>query len=251
MFASALPKLSGVAFIVFMASSSGLYAADDPHAHHNHELPSISDDPHKGHDMSSMDSKDPHAGHDMSSMDPDDPHAHHRAAMKQKSNMAMISLDLPEGLSMINQYGEDVDLRSDVIDDKVVVINFVYTTCETICPVISSIMTLVQKELGDEMDKEVALITITVDPARDTSHRLLSYSKRYDPREGWSWLTGDKRMVDKVNTLLGSYTVSFEDHPAMILIGDSSKSEWYRYYGFPPPADISAKVKELLNNRAG
>lgn len=246
-------KLKSVAVaVVLTVSSSSVFAADDPHAHHNHEMPSISmDDPHAGHDMSSMKGDDPHAGHDMPSMSGDDPHAHHRAAMKQKSKLAMIDIDLPEGISMLNQFGESVDLRKDVIGDRIVIIDFVYTTCETICPVISSIMTLVRDQLGDKLDKEVALITITVDPTRDTSHRLLTYSKRYKPHDSWSWLTGDKKVVDKVNTLLGSYTPSFEDHPAMVLIGDSSKSEWYRFYGFPPPDDITGKVNELLNNRAG
>lgn len=177
-----------------------------------------------------------------------DPHAQHKKQM-QKIDLYSIDIDLPAGLALQNQFGESVDLIQDVIGDRIAVINFVYTTCTTVCPVVSSIFTQVQDQLGNKMSREIALITISVDPARDTSHRLLSYSKKFNSGKGWSWLTGDKKMVDRVNRILGAYTPSFEDHPAMVLVGDLKSSNWYRYIGFPPPADITKKVHELLSNR--
>ena len=183
-------------------------------------------------------------------LQPIDPHAQHKQVAAAQSNMAMARIELPNGMSMLNQYGDKVDLRKDVIGGKIVVINFVYTTCTTVCPVVSSIFTMVQKSLGERMGKDVALITITVDPTRDTPHRLLKYSKNFNPGTGWSWLTGDKKTVDKTLSALGAYTPNFEDHPAMVLIGDDSNSEWYRYYGFPAPDVIETRVKELLSNRS-
>jgi len=162
----------------------------------------------------------------------------------------MAEIDLPDGLSMQNQFGTKVDLREDVIGNKIVVIDFVYTTCTTVCPVVSSIFSMLQKRLGGRMDKDITLITITVDPTRDTPHRLLSYSKNFNPGAGWSWLTGDKKTVDKALIALGAYTPNFEDHPAMVLIGDDSKSEWFRFYGFPAPDAIESKLMELLSNRS-
>lgn len=178
----------------------------------------------------------------------DDPHAHHKKQM-ENNDLFSFKLEIPQGLSMENQYGEQVDLLEDVIGDRVAVIDFVYTTCTTVCPVVSSIFTQVQDQLGNKMENQIALITITVDPARDTSHRLLSYSKNFNPGENWSWLTGKKKMVDRVNTLFGAYTPVFEDHPAMVLVGDAQSSDWYRYIGFPAPDDISRKVNELLKQR--
>lgn len=182
--------------------------------------------------------------------DAHDPHAHHRHAAKE-SKMAMADINVPAGLAMLNQYGDSVDLREDVIGNKVVVIGFVYTTCTTVCPVVSAVFSMVRDRLHDKMGKDVELIMITVDPARDTPHRLLSYSKKYNADSGWSWLTGDKKTVDKALSAFGAYTPSFEDHPAMVLIGNASNSEWYRYFGFPSPEDIEGKVNEILNSRAG
>ena len=99
------------------------------------------------------------------------------------------------------------------------------------------------------LGKDVTLVTITVDPTRDTPHRLLDYSKKYNADSDWIWLTGNKKDVDKALSAFGAYTPNFEDHPAMLLIGDESRSQWYRYYGFPAPQDIERKVNELLSNR--
>ena len=182
-------------------------------------------------------------------LQPIDPHAHHRQQAAAKSKMAMAEIELSDNLPLLNQFGEQVDLRQDIIGDKVVVVGFVYTTCVTVCPVVSSIFSLVQDKLKDKMDKEVALVMLTVDPTRDTPYRLLSYAKKYNAKKGWHWLTGDKKLVDKVLKTFGAYTPLFEDHPAMVLIGDETKSEWYRYYVFPAPEVIQAKVDELLLHR--
>ena len=165
--------------------------------------------------------------------------------------ISMAEITLPDGLSMLNQFGEKVLLKEKVIGDRIVVIDFVYTNCETVCPVVSSIFSMLQKRFGEQMDKSVALVSITVDPTRDTPRRLLSYSKNFKPEAGWSWLTGDKKNVDKALNAMGAYTSNFEDHPAMVLIGDETTSSWFRYYGFPAPDLIENKVRELLDNRAG
>jgi len=201
------------------------------------------------HELKSVDS---HAQHKMVALSvvEDDKHVQHKKSAASAAKVAMAEIDLPDGLSMLNQFGNKVDLREDVIGNKIVVIDFVYTTCTTVCPVVSSIFSMLQKRLGERMDKDITLITITVDPTRDTPHRLLSYSKNFNPGAGWSWLTGDKKTVDKALIALGAYTPNFEDHPAMVLIGDDSKSEWFRFYGFPAPDAIESKLMELLSNRS-
>ncbi len=184
----------------------------------------------------------------MPSIDGGDPHAHHQQQAAE-SGSKLASVEVPEGLLLTNQMDEQVDLLRDVIGDRVAVVNFVYTSCTTVCPVTSTIFSMVQKDLDGRMGKEVVLVTITVDPARDTPQRLRSYAKNFAPGEAWSWLTGDNGMVESALRAFGAYTVAFEDHPAMVLVGDAESSTWYRLYGFPAPQAIESKVAELLNNR--
>jgi len=180
----------------------------------------------------------------------DDPHAMHRQQTAVARASGAADVEVPDGLGLVDRFGERVDLRGDVIGNRIAVVNFVYTSCTTVCPVTSSIFSMLQTRLESELGREVALITITVDPARDTPHRMRSYAKNFAPRDGWSWLTGDKGSVDAALRAFGAYTPSFEDHPAMVLVGDARTGQWVRLYGFPSPEAIETHVRELLKARA-
>lgn len=142
-------------------------------------------------------------------------------------------------------------------------VNFVYTGCTTVCPVTSSIFSMLQQHLGERMGKEVALVTITVDPSRETPHRLLNYSQNSNPGAAWNWLTGDKGSVDQALHAFGAYTPNFEDHPAMLKIGlyvenfearkpmlpigNTCTGHWQKITPNLPPQVIATKLKEMAD----
>ncbi|MDH5179974.1 MAG: SCO family protein [Gammaproteobacteria bacterium] len=179
----------------------------------------------------------------------DDPHAHHRQHAKQKVESAALATVNLSNTSLVNQHGKTVGLKDDVIGKRIAVVTFAYTTCTTVCPVVSAIFSQVNKKLAGHVGKDVELVTITVDPNRDTPARLLAYSKKHGAGDGWSWLTGKKDNVIQALNTFGAYTVNFEDHPAMVLVGDAENNKWYRFYGFASPDVIADKVRELLKQR--
>jgi protein SCO1/2 len=180
----------------------------------------------------------------------EDPHAKHRAMMKQQSDPAAetVDIDLRDRM-LVDHNGEDVQFVTDVIGDNIVVMDFVYTTCTTICPVLSALFTQVQGKLGDQVGDDVWLVSMSVDPVRDTPQRLNAYSAKHRAGEGWLWLTGNKPAVDDVLTGLGAYTSNFEDHPSMVLIGDGRTGEWKRLFGFPNPDRIVQIVNDMRERR--
>jgi protein SCO1/2 len=178
-----------------------------------------------------------------------DHHAHHRNHEKAKLEVGLAKVTLPD-VMLVNQYGKAVDFKKDVVADRISVVTFAYTTCTTVCPVVSVIFSQVYKKLKTLMGTQVELITLTVDPNRDTPARLLAYSKKHRGGKGWTWLSGKKKDVITTLNAFGAYTVNFEDHPAMILVGDASQNRWYRFYGFTSPKLISEKVKDLLQQRS-
>jgi protein SCO1/2 len=91
---------------------------------------------------------------------------------------------------------------------------------------------------------------MSVDPIRDTPQRLKAYSAKHHAGDGWVWLTGPKPAVDDVLTGVGAYSVNFEDHPSMVLVGDGRTGEWRRLFGFPNPDRIMEVVKDLQQRRA-
>lgn len=178
--------------------------------------------------------------------DSSDPHAKHRQMMNEEreSPEKSAELQIPDA-RLTTQYGEVVSLLEDVIGDRIVIIDFVYTSCTTICPVLSAILGQLQDNLGDRLGQDVVMISLTVDPLRDTPQRLKAYSEKHRARDGWVWLTGDKQTVDEVLQAFGAYTPNFEDHPSMMLVGDRLGDEWSRYLGFPGSGKLMDKIDEL------
>jgi protein SCO1 len=175
-------------------------------------------------------------------------HGAHAAAQPLPLTPHATELKLADA-RLIDQHGAARDFRNEVVGKKIVVIDFVYTSCTTVCPVMSALFAQVQVRLGARAGSDVTLVSMSVDPVRDTPARLKEYSARYEAGPGWTWLTGKKQAVDEVLKSLGAYTPNFEDHPALVLVGDGASGKWTRYYGFPDPEQIVAKVGELGSAR--
>ncbi|MEI7706510.1 MAG: SCO family protein, partial [Deltaproteobacteria bacterium] len=105
----------------------------------------------------------------------------------------------------------------------------------------STIVARVQGELGARAGSEVSLVSISIDPGRDTPARLKAFATRHHAGPGWTWLTGERGTVERVLRGMGAYTPSFADHPPMVLVGDGSGT-WTRLNGFPSQAAIVARV---------
>jgi protein SCO1/2 len=166
---------------------------------------------------------------------------------KVESRPAQVKLiDLP----LLDQDGKTVRFRTDVVGDRIVVIDTFFTTCGLICPILGAIMMDLQEKAGDRLGKEVVLVSISVDPLTDIPPRLKKYGEQWEARPGWVFLTGSKSGVDQVLAGLGLYTADFADHPPAFLVGDGKTGEWTRFYGFATPEQLMGKVKELTGKRA-
>ena len=175
-----------------------------------------------------------HAGHE----------GHERQASEpaRKPGTAKVAL---ADTALVDQDGRARKVKSDVVGDRIVLVDFVYTTCTTICPVISATFADVQKRLGEALGRDVGLVSISVDPARDTPAALKAFGEKVGARDGWTWLTGPSQDVNAVLKGFGAYVGSPEQHPAMVLVGDGRTGQWTRYFGFPSAAQLVAKVDEL------
>ena len=175
-----------------------------------------------------------------------DNHGQHEPARPPST----VRIKLPD-TTLTDQRGRTARFKSDFIADRLVLVNFIYTTCTTACPAHSALFADLQQRLGDRVGREISLISVTVDPLRDTPLRLKEFSAQYKAGPGWSFLSGSKPAVDEVLTALGAYTPNFADHPAMVLVGDPRTGEWTRFFGFPGADQILARVKQLQAARPG
>jgi protein SCO1/2 len=144
---------------------------------------------------------------------------------------------------LVDQNGQRLLFKSEVLADRLAVIGFVYTSCTTVCPVTSQIMAQVQSRLGERTARDVAFVTVTVDPVRDRPAVLKAHAERIGA--DWRWLTGAKPQVDEVLRGFGAWTPNFVDHPPLIMVGDAKSGRWLRFFGFPDPDQLVAAVGEL------
>lgn len=176
-----------------------------------------------------------------------DNHRQHETAARAPGS---VRIKLPDTV-LTDQHGNRARFGPETVGDRLALVTFIYTSCTTACPPLTALFADLQQRLGDRAGREVSLITITVDPVRDTPLRLKAYSAQLEAGPGWSFLSGSKPAVDEVLTALGAYTRNFADHPSMVLVGDPRTGEWTRFFGFPSSEQILARVRQLQAARAG
>lgn len=155
------------------------------------------------------------------------------------------SLELPD-IPVIDQDGKPKHFYTDLVKDKVVAVNFVFTTCRTICPPMGATFGKLQQVLGERAGKDVHLISVSVDPATDTPERLKAWSQKFGGGPGWTLVTGDRTEITRLLKAFGVYTANIGDHSPLVLIGNDSRHHWTRAYGLAAPA----KLAELIDGMA-
>lgn len=170
-------------------------------------------------------------------------HHHPSAAPSGQEPERVEGLQIPD-VSLVDQDGRAVRFASDLVRDRVVAINFVFTTCTTICPPMGAQFAKLRQLLGERAGRDVHLISVSVDPRTDTPERLKAWAGRFGAGPGWTLVTGEPAEVVRLLKALGAYTPDIRDHSPLVLVGNAAKGEWTRAYGLAAPA----KIAELLDS---
>ena len=152
-------------------------------------------------------------------------------------------------VELINQDGQKLRFYSDVLKDKVVVINTFFTTCTGVCPPINRTLERMQEALGDRLGKDAFLVSMSVDPETDTPVLLKEYSRRFHARPGWIFLTGKKENVDWALYKLGQYVETKDGHTTIIIIGNEAKGLWKKAFGLAKADELMKIVEDVINDR--
>jgi cytochrome oxidase Cu insertion factor (SCO1/SenC/PrrC family) len=135
------------------------------------------------------------------------------------------TLDVPD-TTLLDQNGREVRFKTDVLGDKTVAIQFIFTTCRAICPVLGAAFAKVQDRLGDRLGKDISLVSVSIDPVTDTPARMKQWGEQFGARPGWTLLTGEK---EKIENLLKALDASNHNAP-VVLLGNLRTGEWIRSY---------------------
>lgn len=150
---------------------------------------------------------------------------------------------LPD-VTLINQDGRNVRLKSLLESGKPVVVDFIYGTCTTICPVLSACYINLQQKLGVNSQK-VHLVSISIDPENDSPKVMREYLRRYRAKPGWDFLTGSRRDIDAVMKAFDAYIPNKMSHYALTLIRTPQSSAWIRVYGIMSTSEFMEEVRKV------
>jgi protein SCO1/2 len=149
---------------------------------------------------------------------------------------------------LIDQDGIGRRFYSDLIKDKVAIINVMFTTCENSCPVMEANFERIEKWLGPRLGGDVRLISISIDPETDTPLRLKAYAKRFNANPGWYFLSGRKDNVELILRKLGLYVEQKQDHLNLFLIGNDRTGLWKKALGISDADKLIQVVSTVLHD---
>ncbi len=152
--------------------------------------------------------------------------------------------------------GKSVRFFDDLIEDKVVVINFIYTSCKAVCPVETAQLRQVQKLLGDRVGRDVFMYSITIDPEHDTAEVLKKYREKFDIGPGWTFLTGKKEDIILLRKKLGLYIEDIQevaedgtiDHNTNLVIGNQATGRWMKRSPYEDSHVLASMIGDWLHN---
>ncbi|MET0623247.1 MAG: SCO family protein [Pyrinomonadaceae bacterium] len=148
-------------------------------------------------------------------------------------------------VTLLDQDGREVRFYTDLVKGKVVVINFIFTSCKVVCPPLGANFAKVQNMSGGRVGKDVYLISVSTDPETDTPARLRAWGEKFGAGPGWRLVTGEKAQVDKLLLALTGDVARKGEHTAVVLVGSDPRGEWRQAYGLAPPGRLLGLVDEL------
>jgi protein SCO1/2 len=160
-----------------------------------------------------------------------------------KYGRTVVRYELPD-VTLVNQDGARMKLSQALSADKPVLLDFFFTSCTTICPVLSASFSSVLETLGKEAD-DVHVVSIAIDPDHDTPRVLQDYRKRFGAYPQWELLTGSKEDIERVRRAFDAYSQDKMGHRPLNFLRPAGSASWVRIDGLIGSADLIAEYRGL------
>ena len=174
-----------------------------------------------------------------------DAHAAHRAAMRSRNYTVSDNEYQVPDVALLDASGDVVSLHEILGSNDPIALNFIFTTCTTICPVMTVTFSQMQQLLGSDAER-LHLVSITIDPEYDRPAVLEKYAAQFRAGENWSFLTGDTQDIVAVLRSFDSYTGSKMSHRPVTLLKSPGSESWTRIDGLANGESLAHEVTARL-----
>jgi len=151
-------------------------------------------------------------------------------------------------VELVNQDGKTVHLYDDLLKDKIVLLDFIYTQCTETCSPLTQNLANVQELLGERVGGRISMVSVSVDPANDTPQALKAFADKFGVKPGWNFLTGPADRLETVAQKLGGFTTNWQDHSTQIIIGNVPAGQWIKINGMTSPEIIARAVLQIAGS---
>jgi protein SCO1/2 len=148
--------------------------------------------------------------------------------------------------------GKTVRFYDDLLKDKIILVNFMYTECGDICPGMTQNLADVQKLLGNRVGRDIFMYSISLQPEHDTPERLKAYAETFDVGPGWLFLTGARDDVELLRHRLGFVDsdpvqdADLEQHIGTVRIANVPLHRWMMSPALLNPEAIVRSVMRVI-----
>ncbi|HET9578077.1 MAG TPA: SCO family protein [Usitatibacter sp.] len=152
-------------------------------------------------------------------------------------------------VTLVNQDGERLRFYDDMLRDKVVMINFIFATCEDSCPLETAKLRQVQEQLGERVGREVFMYSISITPEQDTPAVLKEYMRKFKVGLGWQFFTGRAQDILLIRKKLGLVDAAGErpdEHTMSMIVGNDRTGVWMKRSSFDNPKVLARVVLSRL-----
>ena len=173
----------------------------------------------------------------------DDGSMQHHHDMSGMVMVSTASYTVPD-VQLLRENGKRVSLRQEMDDGRPVVLNFIFTTCTSICPLMSQTFAQFEGKLGSDQQK-VHLMSISIDPEEDTPQRLTEYAQKFHAGPEWQHYTGTLAASVAAQKAFDVYRGEKMSHTAVTLLRAAPGQPWQRIDGFATADDLIKAYREL------
>ena len=150
----------------------------------------------------------------------------------------------PPDVPLVDMDGRKTSLSSVLKHDGPIMLQLIFTTCPTICPVMSSTFSAAQEKLAEDLVK-VRMVSVSVDPEHDTPERLRDYARKFRARQQWLFLTGSLEDIVAIQKAFDAYRGNKMRHEPLTFMRAASGAPWVRLDGLMSSTQLVAEYRGL------
>jgi protein SCO1 len=155
------------------------------------------------------------------------------APRSANKNTAAVNVRAPDFV-LVNQDSQRFD--SAQLRGKVLVLNFIFTTCTDVCPLFTANLVQLQRKLNGRFGDDIFLVSITTDPEVDSAKHLKAYGQRHGADfKNWAFLTGSEAQLKAVWDRFGVTVIKkrrgLVQHTSLTTVIDRQGIRRFNYLG--------------------